>query len=178
MSYDYRLPFASFLHPSVFTKGWSLSGIVHIASGFPVTIVNPGDNSLIGTNPNGVNNDSIDEPDYSGGPLHLSKNPRTNSNNYFDTSAFTMNALGTPGDAKRRFFYGPGTINFDTALSKAVPLLHEKSIYFRIEAFNVFNHASFFGPSAVDGNIGSSTFGNVVAAGAARIMQAAAKFNF
>ena len=35
---------------------------------------------------------------------------------------------------------------------------------FRVEAFNVFNHAQFNGPSSVDGNIGSSTFGNVVSA--------------
>jgi hypothetical protein len=179
MSYNYRLPFAQFLHPNVFTKGWSLSGITHVSSGFPVTMANPGDNSLIGTNPNGVNNDSIDEPDYTGGSLKLNKNPRTKGNNYFNTADFPLNALGTPGTSKRRFFYGPGTINFDTALSKTVPLLHEKSLYFRIEAFNVFNHASFFGPSAVDGNIGdTTTFGTVVAAGAARIMQAAAKFAF
>ncbi len=178
MSYNYRLPFAQFLHPNGFTKGWSVSGITHLSTGFPVTMVNPGDNSLIGTNPNGVNNDSIDEPDYTGTGVLINKNPRTNGHRFFDTTAFPMNAVGTPGTAKRRFFYGPGVINFDTALSKTVSLPREKSLNFRIEAFNVFNHASFSGPSAVDGNIGSSTFGNVIGAGPSRIMQAAAKFGF
>ena len=79
------------------TQGWSLSGITRFASGFPVTMINNGDNSLIGTNPNGVNNSSIDEPDYNGGPLHLNAIPRANGNNYFDTAAFSMNALGSPG---------------------------------------------------------------------------------
>ena len=36
-------------------------------------MINNGDNSLIGTNPNGINNASIDEPDYNGGPLRLNQ---------------------------------------------------------------------------------------------------------
>ena len=71
-------------------------------------MVNNGDNSLIGTNPNGVNNSSIDEPDYNGGPLHLNGNPRNNGNNYFNTAAFSMNALGTPGNAKTAFLLWAG----------------------------------------------------------------------
>ena len=178
ISYEYQLPFDQLFHPNRLTRGWSLSGITHFASGFPVTMINNGDNSLIGTNPNGVNNSSIDEPDYDGGPLHLSKNPRTNGNNYFDSTAFSMNALGTPGTAKRRFFYGPGTDNYDMAVTKNLPITESKSLLFRVEAFNVFNHAQFNGPTAVDGDIGSSTFGNVVSAAAPRILQGALKFSF
>jgi hypothetical protein len=178
VSYEYQLPFDEFFRPSRLTQGWSLSGITHFASGFPVTMINNGDNSLIGTNPNGVNNSSIDEPDYDGGSLHLSKNPRKNGNNYFDTTAFSMNALGTPGTSKRRFFYGPGADNYDMAVAKNLPLTESKALIFRVEAFNVFNHAQFNGPTAVDGNIGSSTFGNVVSASAPRILQGALKFSF
>ena len=178
VSYEYQLPFDQLFHPNRLTRGWSLSGITHFASGFPVTMINNGDNSLIGTNPNGVNNSSIDEPEYDGGPLHLSKNPRTNGNNYFDSTAFSMNALGTPGTAKRRFFYGPGTDNYDMAVAKNLPITESKSLLFRVEAFNVFNHAQFNGPTAVDGDIGSSTFGNVVSAAAPRILQGALKFSF
>ena len=104
-SYEYQLPFDKWLRPSRLSEGWTLSGITHFASGFPVTMINNGDNSLIGTNPNGINNSSIDEPDYTGGSLHLNHNPRTNGNNYFDAGVFTMNALGTPGNAKRRFLW-------------------------------------------------------------------------
>jgi Carboxypeptidase regulatory-like domain/TonB dependent receptor len=178
VSYEYQLPFDQFFRPNRLTQGWSLSGITHFASGFPITMVNNGDNSLIGTNPNGINNSSIDEPDYNGGALHLNHNPRSNGNNYFDATAFSMNALGTPGTAKRRFFYGPGTDNYDMAVAKKLALTESKSLLFRVEAFNVFNHTQFSGPSSVDGDIGSSTFGSAISAAAPRIMQGAAKFNF
>jgi hypothetical protein len=178
ISYEYQLPFDQWLRPNRAARGWSLSGISHFASGFPITMVNNGDNSLIGTNPNGINNSSIDEPDYNGGPLHLNKNPRKNGNNYFDTTAFAMNALGTPGSARRRFFYGPGTDNYDMAVAKNLPLTESKSVLLRVEAFNVFNHTQFSGPTSVDGDIGSSTFGNVISAAPPRILQGALKFNF
>jgi len=141
-------------------------------------MTNNGDNSLIGINPNGVNNSSIDEPDYNGGPLHLNRNPRTNGNNYFDTTVFSMNTLGTPGNAKRRFFYGPGADNYDIALAKSLTLADSKSLLFRIEGFNFLNHTQFNGPGAIDGNIGSSTSGNAINAAPPRILQGAIKFNF
>jgi hypothetical protein len=178
LSYEYQLPVDQFLNPNRLTRGWSLSGITRFATGFPITVINNGDNSLIGTNPNGINNSSIDEPDFNGAPLHLNQNPRTNGNNYFDPTAFSMNALGTAGTAKRRFFYGPGAENFDTAVAKKLSLTDSKSLLFRVEAFNVFNHTQFSGPGSVDGNIGSSTFGNAISAAPPRILQGALKFNF
>jgi hypothetical protein len=178
LNYEYQLPVDRYLHPNQVTRGWSISGITRFASGFPVTLVNHGDNSLIGTNPNGVNNSSIDEPDYTGGTLHLNHNPRANGNNYFDTTDFKMNALGSAGTSKRRFFPGPGAENYDMALQKKLSLTESKSLLFRVEAFNVLNQTQFNGPSSVDGNIGSSTFGNAVSAAAPRILQAALKFNF
>jgi hypothetical protein len=178
-SYDYQLPFDELSKRSNrWTKGWSLSGITRFSTGFPVTMVNNGDNSLLGTNPNGVNNSSIDEPDYDGAPLKLNRNPRTNGNNYFNAEAFGMNALGTPGTAKRRFFHGPGAENFDMAAAKSLALTESKTLLFRVEAFNVFNHTQFFGPSSVDGNIGDTTFGQAVSAASARVLQAAVKFSF
>ena len=68
--------------------------------------------------------------------------------------------------------------NYDMALLKRIRLTEAKSIQFRIEAFNIFNHAQFFGPQSVDGNIDSSTFGQVVSAAPPRLMQMGAKFFF
>jgi hypothetical protein len=178
VSYEYQLPVDQLFRPSRLSKGWSLSGITHFASGFPITMINNGDNSLIGTNPNGINNSSIDEPDYNGGSLRLDHNPRAHGNNYFDTGDFSPNALGTAGTAKRRFFYGPGADNYDMAVAKNLPLTESKSLLFRVEGFNVFNHTQFNGPGSVDGDIGSSTFGNVISAAAPRILQGAVKFAF
>ncbi|MFZ1938231.1 MAG: carboxypeptidase regulatory-like domain-containing protein [Terracidiphilus sp.] len=178
LSYEYQLPIDRLMHPNRFSRGWSLSGITRFASGFPVTITNNGDNSLIGTNPNGVNNSSIDEPDYSGAPLRLNHNPRTNGNNYFDEADFSENAPGTPGTSKRRFFHGPGADDYDMAVAKSLSLTESTSLLLRVEAFNVFNHTQFNGPGAIDGNIGSSTFGNAISAAPPRILQAAVKINF
>jgi hypothetical protein len=178
VSYNYQIPIEHLLRASNrWTLGWEISGITHFSSGLPVTLVNFGDNSLLGSEPNGINNFGVDEPDYTGGPLNLNSNPR-NGLAYFNTSAFTENALGTPGSAKRRFFYGPGMNNFDLALLKSVSLTEAKSLQFRIEAFNAFNHAQFFGPQAVDGNIDSSTFGNVINATSPRLVQLGFKFLF
>jgi hypothetical protein len=178
VSYTYQLPTARLLHAkNRWTEGWELSGITRVSSGLPVTLVNYGDNSLLGAEPNGINNYGVDEPDVASGPLNLNHNPR-NGQPYFNTSLFSENALGTPGDASRRFFSGPGMINFDMALAKSLRLTESRSLQFRIEGFNVFNHAQFFGPQAVDGNINSATFGQVVSAAPPRLLQAGVKFAF
>jgi hypothetical protein len=178
VSYNYRIPFETLFHASNrWTEGWEISGITHFSSGLPVTLINYGDNSLLGAEPNGINNYGVDEPDYTGGALDLNHNPR-NGRPYFDPSQFSENALGTPGTAKRRFFYGPGMDNYDMALLKNVRLTESKSLQFRLEGFNVFNHAQFFGPQSVDGNINSSSFGQVVSANPPRLVQLGAKFFF
>ena len=177
-SYNYKLPFGRLLHvANRWIEGWEVSGITHFSSGLPVTLVNYGDNSLLGAQPNGINNYGIDEPDYSGGALDLNPNPR-NGRPYFSTSQFSENALGTTGTAKRRFFHGPGMDNYDVALLKSVRLTESNSLQFRVEGFNVFNHSQFFGSQSVDGNIGSSTFGQVVSANPPRLVQLGAKFFF
>jgi hypothetical protein len=178
VSYNYQLPFARlFRAANRWTEGWELSGITRFSTGFPVTLINYGDNSLLGAEPNGINNYGVDEPDVVAGSLNLNHNPR-NGQPYFNAALFSNNALGTPGDASRRYFYGPGMENFDMALLKNLRLTETKSLQFRIEAFNVFNHAQFFGPQAVDGNISSLTFGQVVSAAAPRLVQLGAKFTF
>jgi hypothetical protein len=178
VSYSYQIPVEKmFLATNRWTEGWELSGITRFSSGLPVTLVNYGDNSLLGSEPNGINNFGVDEPNYNGGPLQLNHNPR-NGLSYFNPSQFSENALGSPGTARRRFFYGPGMDNYDMALLKNIRLNEAKSLQFRIEAFNIFNHAQFFGPQAVDGNIDSSTFGQVISAAPPRLVQLGAKFFF
>ncbi|HEY1657648.1 MAG TPA: carboxypeptidase regulatory-like domain-containing protein [Candidatus Sulfotelmatobacter sp.] len=177
-SYAYQLPLPRlFGVTDRWTNGWTISGITHFSSGFPVTLLNYGDNSLLGAEPNGINNYGVDEPQFTPGALNLNSNPR-NGRPYFNTSLFSLQPLGTFGNARRRFFYGPGLDNYDLALQKNVPVTEGKSLQFRFEGFNVFNHAQFYGPASIDGNINSSTFGEVVSAAAPRLMQAAVKFVF
>ncbi len=176
-SYSYELPFDCIFGTHRWSAGWNISGITHYSSGFPVTLVNYSDNSLLGTEPNGVNNYGVDEPEYTPGPLNLNSNPR-NGAVYFNTALFSLQPLGTPGNAKRRFFYGPGLDNYDLALQKNLPVTEAKSVQFRFEGFNVFNHAQFYGPASVNGNISSPSFGHIVSAAPPRLMQAAVKFVF
>jgi len=178
VSYAYELPLNRIFSASNrWTNGWTISGITHFSSGFPVTLLNYGDNSLLGAEPNGINNYGVDEPQYTPGSLALNQNPR-DGQPYFNRSLFTLQPLGEPGNAKRRFFYGPGINNYDLALLKTVPLTESKSLQFRFEGFNVFNHAQFYGPTSVNANINSSSFAEVVSAAAPRLMQAALKFIF
>src|SRR5262249_1113950 len=68
VSYGYELPFRHIFNRSnVLTSGWSLSGTTRFSSGFPVTLYNPTDTSLLGTFGNGVNNNLIDTPNYTPG---------------------------------------------------------------------------------------------------------------
>ncbi len=177
VSYSWQLPFDRLFSPSRWTTGWTISGITHFSSGFPVTLLNYGDNSLLGTEPNGINNYGVDEPQFTPGSLALNHNPR-NGLSYFNTSLFALQPLGEPGNARRRFFHGPGIDNYDIALAKSVPLTESKSLQFRFEGFNVFNHAQFYGPASVNGNISSSSFGRVVSAAPPRLMQAAVNLTF
>jgi hypothetical protein len=177
-SYRYDLPVAHLLgRRNQVTDGWSLSGTTRFSTGLPVTLINNLDTSLLGTSPNGVNNNGVDTPNVAPGPLEINTNPRDGKPE-FNTSLFSVPGLGQVGDASRRMFYGPGISNFDMALLKNVTLTEAKSLQFRLEAFNVFNHAQFYGPTAVNGNISSSNFGEVVSAAPPRILQLGVKLLF
>jgi len=177
-SYDWKLPFARLLHRrSRLIDGWAISGVTRFSTGFPVTLFNNTDTSLLGTIPNGINNNGVDTPDYIPGNLELNMNPR-NGRPAFNPALFSLPDMGQIGTAARRFFYGPGVANFDVALHKSVRLAESQSLELRFEAFNIFNHAQFFGPAAVNGNISSAGFGQVVNAAAPRLLQLAAKFSF
>ena len=49
------------------TEGWAVSGIARFTTGLPVTMFNNNDTSLLGTIPNGINNNGVDTPNWSGG---------------------------------------------------------------------------------------------------------------
>ena len=63
--------------------------------------------------------------------------------------------------------------NLDLAFHKNWKLRERRSLELRVEAFNVFNHAQFYGAAAVNGNITSSSFGQVVSAATPRLVQVA-----
>jgi len=172
-------PLTSLFHRSNrLTDGWSISGTTRFATGFPVTLTDNSDNSLLGTLGNGINNYLLDTPQQLPGPLEINTNGR-NGKPAFNTALFPIEAKGTLGNAKRRVFYGPGIENFDLTLEKSVRLAESKSLEFRVEAFNAFNHTQFYGPAPVDGQVDDTVhFGDIVSAASPRLMQLVGKFTF
>lgn len=177
-SYRYDLPFEKlFRHSNQVTRGWAISGITQVSSGLPVTLINPNDTSLIGSFSNGVTGVGFSNLNVAPGPLQINSNPG-NGQPYFNTALFSLPPLGSPGNADRRFFYGPGMNNWDIALLKETHFSESRVLELRMETFNTFNHPQFFGATSVDGNINDTTFGHIVSAMSPRLMQAALKFRF
>ncbi len=177
-SYTLALPIGSVFNKSNrLTDDWSISGTTRFSTGFPVTLYDNSDNSLLGTLGNGVNNYLLDTPQYLPGQLKINTNGR-NGRPAFNTALFPEENMGELGNAKRRNFYGPGINNFDLTLQKLLRLTEAKALEFRLEAFNAFNHAQFYGPASVDGQVEDPNFGRIVSAQAPRLVQLAAKFSF
>lgn len=169
VSYTWAIPFARAFPgaPKRLVDGWNLGGITRFATGFPVTLKQSGDIALTGR--------SIDFPNVVG-PV-VKQNPRksgpTGPNQYFLPSAFASEQLGVIGDARPRFFSGPGIINTDAGLMKDTAITESTTFEIRAEFFNVFNHANFDTPV---GNFSSSQFGQSTNTMPARIGQVSAKF--
>jgi hypothetical protein len=68
--------------------------------------------------------------------------------------------------------------SFDATLSRSFLVRDNRMLEFRAEAFNVFNHAQFFGAAAVEGNISSGSFGQAVSAMPPREMQLGVRYSF
>ena len=173
VSYNYNLPFERLGGPKRLTDGWAFSGITRFATGVPVTLVETDDHSLLGTAFGGPIILPVDTPDQVA-PLHILDPRRTATHLYFDAASFSPSAVGLEGDARRRFFHGPGINNWDAALQKSTKITERVNLQFRAEWFNLFNHTQFLTPSGIL----SSTFGQVTQAAPPRIGQLSLKLNF
>ena len=169
-SYNWAVPFDHWFSggPKRLTQGWQFVGISRFSTGFPISLRQSGDYSLIGEG-------STDTPNVIG-PVHIQdpRNPGPNgANTYFLPDAFESQDLGQFGTASRRFFHGPGLLNTDFAVLKSTKFTETMALEFRAEFFNIFNHAQFRNPS---GNFSSGNFGVVTSARDPRIGQLSLKF--
>ncbi len=150
------------------TNGWQLDGILTLQSGSPFSVLAGVDRSLAGV--------SIDHADVHGPVAVYNGNSRKSKiAKYFDTSVFTLPALGTFGTSGRNTIYGPGTENFDAGLFKNIPIHEEQRLELRWEVFNSLNHTNLLNPNS---SFSSSAFGRITNSKDARIMQIAAKLVF
>jgi hypothetical protein len=185
------------------TEGWQVNVIASFQSGQPITIFSNNDNSLQGNfldRPNligkiqtfdarHVSSFSASGADCSGASPDANGN--ISGNFYFNPTAFdcTFNnfsqVTGLPplapgsiasfGNLGRNTIRGPGINNWDISFLKKTKITESKSLEFRAEMFNAFNHAQFLNP---DNSGFSGTFGQISQTRGPRLVQFALKFYF
>ena len=128
-------------------KGWRLSGITRFSTGLPVTLIETDDNSLLGTSSAGAISLPIDRPNVI--PNRRRSPIRAPAYRTSTRHVYSGNDRNL-GNARRRFFAGPGLNNWDVALLKDTLIKESLNLEFRAELFNAFNHAQFGQP---DGNV-------------------------
>jgi hypothetical protein len=153
---------------------WQVNGITTLMSGTPFTVYDSNDVDLQGGAPE-ISGFSSNRPNLVGNP---NSGPRT-TQEWFNLSAFqrldpVANA-GQFGNEGRNVVQGPGYQEWDFSAFKNIPIHESKSLQFRAEFFNVFNHANFRLP---DNDISSPNFGRITEALAGRQVQLALKFLF
>jgi Carboxypeptidase regulatory-like domain len=135
-------------------SGWQLAAIGTARAGLPVTV--SADRSAADV-PDG--NTASQRPDVVAGVPVVPPGGRT-PQQWINPAAFATPAKGTWGDAGRNLVRGPGTYQFDAALSRRFVLTERWQIEFRGEAFNLTNHPQYGLPIA-DFSAGP-TFGKIV----------------
>ncbi len=150
--------------------GWEISGITRLTSGSHFSCASGVNNSLSG--------DFGDRCDVAGDWQAIS-NSRPRSERilkWFNTDAFTVNALGRYGNSEKNLLSGPAQLNTDLALMKNF-LISERygRLQFRTEFFNAFNQVRLGNP---DANLSSPTFGRIFSAADPRLIQVGLKYTF
>ena len=139
----YSLPYHGKGVAGAILGGWELTGIFTYLSGYPS---DPG---------------SAASRVYTGGAQGLPTSGRPNRvagcdlysglhtiDRWFNPSCFTLQALGTYGNAGRDTITGPNFWNLDNSLNREFTVRESVKAQFRAEAFNVLNHPSFQNPNA------------------------------
>ena len=153
----------------ILTQGWTLSGIVTLQSGTPLTITAGSDRNL-----DGLTNDRAN---LVGDPALDHGRPQSELiEAWFNTAAFALPALGTNGNEGRGVVDGPSYRNVDLGLFRDVRLPGRSTLQFRAEATNVLNIVNLSNPGT---NIAAAaTFGKIRSAGNMRRIQLGARLSF
>ena len=183
--------------PKRLTHGWSLYPIFFVQSGIPLDFLAGLRQHSGDPGPSGAGDAEIVRADQTV-PSVQTFNPRqvqtfnipgtgqVTGNFWFNPNDFQENAcisvtgncpLGFYGTYRRNSFHGPGRANLDLAFEKSTDLVGEKmKLLFRVEAFNIFNHAEFRPPAST--SVLDGTFGQISGTYDPRILQLAMKLTF
>ena len=135
-------------------------------SGAPFTVNLGVDQANIGAGP-------AQRPNQSGDP-DLSSGERA-PDRWFDTSAFSLPAPFTFGNAPRNSVLGPGYSSLDLSLARTWRLAKGSQLELRWEIFNTLNKANFDLPNRT---FGTANFGRIFSAKNPREMQLGARLSF
>jgi len=151
--------------------GWRLSTIYRKSSGSWLTVTSGVDTALSGVagqRPIQVLPDPYGDRENT--------RDRASTTTYLSRAAFVLPAPGSYGNLGRATIQGPGTWQFDAALSRIFRFRETQRLEFRAEAYNVTNSYRKGTPNT---NLNSSDFGRITnAGGASRVMQFALKYLF
>jgi len=156
LAFVYELPFGSEKKwattglGNTILGGWQVNGVFSAFSGRPFTL-EASDSSL---NMPG----NFQTPDQVKDKVQIFGNVGDDGP-YFDTSAFARVTEVRFGNVGRNSMRGPRVVNMDASLFRTFKLSHTLDLQFRAEAFNITNTPHFGNP---DGNVNSSTFGQIL----------------
>lgn len=148
---------------------WTVSAIVTLQSGSPLTIGAGQDRNL-----DGINNDRAN---LVGDPTLDSGRPREELiEAWFNTAAFANPPSGTDGTAGRGILDGPGYRNVDLGVFRDIGLPKSAALQIRMEATNVFNIVNLSNPGT---NFNApATFGKIRSARDMRRIQLGVRLSF
>ena len=142
-------------------SGWQANVIWSAQSGLPFSVTAGQD-----TNVDGNNND---RGNLIGNPNLASGRSRAQIiQQYFNTAAFAIPAVGSDGTSGRNILTGPGFSNTNLSLFKLFRIRERDELQFRAEFFNAFNQVQLGNPTA---SLTSANFGQILSAAPARIIQ-------
>ena len=148
---------------------WTVSTIVTLQSGTPLTITSGQDRNF-----DGLTNDRAD---LVGDPALDSGRPREELIElWFNTAAFAQPAIGQDGTASRSIVEGPGYRNVDLGVFRDIRLMGRAALQLRLEATNVLNFVNLQNPGTSLN--APATFGKIRSARDMRRIQMGARVSF
>jgi hypothetical protein len=170
-NYVYELPFGHgkrFLSHGIgswILGNWQTSGIFAMQTGTPISI--GASCTFSGASGLGCYADRLKDP-------RLATQTMTQ---WFDTSAYVNPLPYSFGSGSRNEpnLRNPGTITFDTVMSRWQPIRERMRLQFRAEMYNMLNHPNLGAPAT---GITSSTFGQITSKSGNRTMTMALRLEF
>ena len=150
--------------------GWTVSGIIRLRSGAPLTITAGRD-----ANNDGTNNDRANVVPGVDPTLDPDRPRSEVIQEWFNRAAFVGTPLLTDGNSPRNYIDGPGSKVVDVGIYRDFSLGAGRKVQVRMEATNAFNFVNLNNPNT---NIRASNFGRITEAGPMRRIQLGARFSF